>query len=132
MKLVVLVAAAAIALLAGCSSDPVVTTATPVTTAAPTTTMQRGAITDQDRVFLAQLNDHWTRGIDRGQLFDAGEKACAQMRAGEKLQVIAIMSGGEKQPDGSVRAASAGLNNAANFVYAAALAYCPDQLTGVN
>lgn len=130
-----LVAAAAIAMLTGCGSDPApvaVTTTVPVTTVAPTTALQRGAITDQDRVFLSQLNDHWTRGIDRGQLFDAGEKACAQMRAGQKLQVIAIMSDGEKQPDGSVRAASAGLNNAANFVYAAALAYCPDQLTGVN
>lgn len=119
----------------GSSTPTTVQTHTVVPVEAPRTvtpTTLRGSITDADRVFLSQLSDHWKNGIDRGELFRAGESACARMRAGQKMQVIQIMSDGEMQPDGSLKADATGLANAASFVHAAATAYCPDQLSGVN
>lgn len=130
-------AAAAITLLAGCGQDtaahPLAATSTArTTTASPTTTARRGDITDKDRVFLSQLDAHWTTGIERGQLFEAGESVCSKMRAGQKLEVLRILSHGETQSDGSVNADATSLGQAANFVHAAAVAYCPDQLSGIN
>ncbi|MFE7744444.1 DUF732 domain-containing protein [Nocardia sp. NPDC057455] len=83
-------------------------------------------------MFLSLLDDHWKTGIDRGQLFEAGDSACKQMRAGQKMALIAMLADGEVQPDGSVHASGDKLGEAANFIHAAASAYCPDQLTGVN
>lgn len=100
------------------------------TPAAATTTMRRGEINDQDKVLISQLDAYWLK-TPRADLIQAAEKACTMMRAGQKMEMIAILSGG-KVEGGSVTADTTELGHAATFIHAAATAYCPDQLTGVN
>lgn len=127
----------AVIVLAACSSgnqhttSSVATPAATVSTAAATTTpLRRGEINDQDKVLLSQLDDYWL-STPRADLIQAGEKSCTMMRENMKLDAIAMLSGG-KVENGSVTADAASLNHAATFLHAAATAYCPDQLTGVN
>lgn len=94
--------------------------------------MRRGEITDQDKAFLSQLDDYWTKSTDRADLLQAGDTACARMREGQKLEVIAALSSGRVEGDAVVGATGENLSHAANLIHAAAVAYCPDQLTGVR
>lgn len=132
------IAAAAIAAIAfslvACSSSaerPASTSSAQApASAASTTTIRRGEISDQDRVLISQLDAYWL-ATPRADLIQAAEKACTMMRAGQKLDLLATLAGG-KVEGGSVTADAAKIEHAATFVHAAATAYCPDQLTGVN
>ncbi len=127
-----IVVMAAVATGCGTESATESKSTTTTTTTAATTTLRRGDITDQDRAFLAQLEDYWTESTNRADLLQAGETACARMREGQKLEVIAALSSGRVEGGAVVGATGENLSHAANLIHAAAVAYCPDQLTGVR
>lgn len=97
------------------------TTTTPPAPASPV----RGAIADQDRVFLDELQsrhpdwENYFTAQPRGQLFQLGELTCTKMRT-DKLTTL------QKLMD------SMGLNRATYLMHTASMAYCPDQLSGIN
>src|SRR5690606_13174564 len=108
------------ATLPGCgSSEPAtaVTSSSPPSTATATTTMRRGEITDQDKAFLAQLDDYWKNSVDRADLLQAGDTACARMREGQKLEVIAALSSGRVEGGAVVGATGENLSHAANLIH---------------
>ncbi|QBP29762.1 hypothetical protein SEA_TYPHA_107 [Mycobacterium phage Typha] len=118
--------AALVTALVGCSAAGQTPQAATTATTTVTTTMARGAISDQDRVFLSQLQSDqevWEREfsfVPRDVLIQAGERTCTAMK---RSKTGALQEG-----------LDVGLHveAVAALMHAAATAYCPDQLTGVQ
>lgn len=104
------------------SSSP---SATEAATAAPTSTTRPGDITDQDRVFLAQLqsSSQWSffSTVERGSLFDSAHMACNKFDTVGKVGTLQWMLN-----------AGFNIDQATPFLVAAAMAYCPKNLSGVQ
>lgn len=86
----------------------------------------RGAITDEDRVFLSELQsssewDGYFSTVPREKLIAAAERVCGEMRAGNKAELLETGMG-----------SGMNLSRSALLMGASAKAYCPDQLTGIQ
>jgi hypothetical protein len=119
---------AALALgLVGCGGTvaiPAAVTQTQTQTVVSTSVPPHGGITDQDRVFLSEIgDDDWFDNVTRETQFWSAHHFCDEARISpeKKAQVLQSMLD-----------AGISLEHAANLAHAAALAYCPDQLTGVQ
>lgn len=132
--ILVWVACAAIMFLTACSSptnEPsTVTVTAPSLSSAPsssntpaaTSTPGHGGINDQDRVFFATLEkDHYFDNVPRDSLIESAHVFCDRSNQGEKAAALQDLID-----------AGMALEHAANFAYAAVLAYCPNQLSGVQ
>ena len=129
MKKLIVGGLAALAIsLIGCSNsgaDSVAVSTTPQTvtqTVVTTSVLPHGGITDQDRVFLAEISeDEYFDNVERETLFWSGHHFCDEAHQGRKAE-----------PLNELLEKGMSLEHVTNLVSAAYKAYCPDQLTGVQ
>lgn len=125
---------AAVSTVVACCGSPerVAVTSTATVTvgssgvAAPQTSLRRGEINDQDRVFLASLqsSSDWEgffSTVPRADLLDAGEKICGKFERDGKVPTLK-----------SLLDTGFDISQATSLMYAAATAYCPQNLSGVQ
>jgi hypothetical protein len=110
--------------LTGCGSNatPTAVTTTQTVVSVTTSVPPHGGITDQDRVFLAKISeDKYFANVKRDPLFSGAHLSCDLSRAGQKTEALtSLLDTGME------------IEHATNLFMAASMAYCPDQLVGVQ
>jgi len=88
------------------------------------TSQPHGYIDDQDRVFISTIaRDDWFSSVPRADLISSAHVYCTKANAGPESKAEAA--------NGLLKVGMS-LEHATNFMYAATVAYCPNQLSGVQ
>ncbi|MCV6968982.1 DUF732 domain-containing protein [Mycobacterium bohemicum] len=104
------------------SKRPAATPPSPVSVSV--STRPNGYIDDQDRVFLSTLSrDDWFSSVPRDELIDSAHIYCTKANQGQQSKAEAA---------NRLLKLGMSLEHATNFMYAATVAYCPNQLSGVQ